>query len=105
VIDDEIGRFPDLPLAALAVADDAVDVAVDLVHARRRGEAGGDGQTLPSEPVAASRRGTPTCGCGWPSIGLSMARRVMASARVMGRPRRAPCPAGTIIRPDRRSAA
>src|SRR5688500_20043784 len=39
----------------------------------------------PSEPVAASKNGTPTCGCGWPSIGESISRSVLRSSRVIGR--------------------
>ena len=47
MIDDEIECFPDLPLAGLAVAHDAVEVAIELVGAGCGGEAGGDGETLP----------------------------------------------------------
>jgi hypothetical protein len=35
VVDDEVERLGDLPLARLAVADDAVDALVDLVDPRR----------------------------------------------------------------------
>jgi hypothetical protein len=59
----------------------------------------------PSEPVAASAKGKPTCGWGWPSIGLSIARRVMASSRVIGRADSRPLPVGTIIPPRSAYAA
>ena len=38
----------------------------------------------PSEPVAASKRGNPSAGLGWPSTGESIARSVVASSKVMG---------------------
>jgi hypothetical protein len=61
----------------------------------------------PSDPVAASANGKPTCGCGWPSIGLSMARSDSASSRVIGRPApRSLClPIGVITPPRSAYAA
>ncbi len=35
MIDDKIGCLPDLPFARFAVADDAIDIPIDAVHARR----------------------------------------------------------------------
>ena len=57
VIDDEIGGFPDLPLARFAVADDAIDVAVQPVHACRRPQARGHAQPLPERARRGIREG------------------------------------------------
>ena len=42
VIDDEIGGFPDLPLARLAVADQDVDSPIEAVEPCRQSQAGGN---------------------------------------------------------------
>jgi hypothetical protein len=44
VVDDEVERLGDLPLARLTVADDAVDPLVEPVHPRRLPEARRDAQ-------------------------------------------------------------
>jgi len=61
----------------------------------------------PSDPVAASKNGTPACGWGWPSMGESISRRASASCRVIGRPAERSCdlPIGVIVAPRSAKAA
>src|SRR4030095_3362758 len=50
VVRDEVNRFPDLTLARLTIAHDAVDTLVQIILARCNSQAGGDRKTLAKRP-------------------------------------------------------
>ena len=94
------------PSRDFAVADDAVDVAVELVHLRRGAEAGGDGQALPERAGGGVEERDADLRVGVAVDRASRSRGASARPRASSAgPPRGPCRSGRSSPPRSASAA